>query len=126
VSFVVQGRNLEFCWIDGRGPDEAARAVFGADKVDWRDRSAKKGIHPTQRTVANGVGYLRKTVAFGLATGRMWSPTSCWRACGAVSGVLLRRLIIRDTAATFVKRLGSKRHRRAKVALLSAATSRRS
>ena len=112
VSFVVRkGEILGFAGLMGAGRTEVARAVFGADTVDSGEilvHNRKVSIRTPGDAVAHGIGYLSEDRKhFGLATGmdvesnivlanlRRFLALDC----------LLSKRAIRDTAASFVKRL---------------------
>jgi ribose transport system ATP-binding protein len=127
VNFVVRkGEILGFAGLMGAGRTEVARAVFGADKVDSGEilvRGEKVSIHSPADAVKRGIGYLSEDRKhFGLATGMDVESNivlATMRRFLAL-GFFLRRPIIRDTAASFVKRLGIKTPSISqKVALLS-------
>jgi ribose transport system ATP-binding protein len=127
VNFVVRkGEILSFAGLMGAGRTEVARAVFGADKVDSgeiRIRNEKVSIRTPSDAVANGVGYLSEDRKhFGLATGMDVESNIVLASMRRFLslGFFLKRPIIRDTAASYVKRLGIKTPSVAqKVALLS-------
>jgi len=127
VNFVVRkGEILSFAGLMGAGRTEVARAVFGADKVDSgeiRIRNEKVSIRTPSDAVANGVGYLSEDRKhFGLATGMDVESNIVLASMRRFLslGFFLKRPIIRETAASFVKRLGIKTPSVAqKVALLS-------
>jgi ribose transport system ATP-binding protein len=100
--------------------------VFGADKVDSgeiRIHNEKVSIRTPSDAVAKGVGYLSEDRKhFGLATGMDVESNIVLASMRRFLslGFFLRRPVIRDTAASFVKRLGIKTPSIAqKVALLS-------
>jgi len=127
VNFVVRkGEILSFAGLMGAGRTEVARAVFGADKLDSgeiRIRNEKVSIRTPSDAVANGVGYLSEDRKhFGLATGMDVESNIVLASMRRFLslGFFLKRPIIRDTAASFVRRLGIKTPSIAqKVALLS-------
>jgi ribose transport system ATP-binding protein len=110
----------------GAGRTEVARAVFGADKVDSgeiRIHKEKVSIRTPADAVAKGIGYLSEDRKhFGLATGMDVESNIVLASMRRFLslGFFLKRPVIRDTAASFVKRLGIKTPSVAqKVALLS-------
>src|SRR5262245_28332534 len=127
VNFVVRkGEILSFAGVMGAGRTEAARAVFGADKVDSgeiRVRNEKVSIRTPSDAVAKGIGYLSEDRKhFGLAVSMDVESNIVLASMRRFLslGFFLRRPIIRDTATGFVKRLGIKTPSIAqKVALLS-------
>src|SRR6185436_1747178 len=127
VNFVVRkGEILGFAGLMGAGRTEVARAVFGADKVDSGEilvRGQKVAIHSPADAVKRGIGYLSEDRKhFGLATGMDVESNIVLATMRRFLslGFFLRRPVIRDTAANFVKRLGIKTPSISqKVALLS-------
>jgi ribose transport system ATP-binding protein len=127
VSFVVRkGEILSFAGLMGAGRTEVARAVFGADKVESgeiRIRNEKVTIRTPADAVANGIGYLSEDRKhFGLAVGMDVESNIVLASMRRFLslGFFLKHPVIRDTAETFVRRLGIKTPTIAqKVALLS-------
>ena len=127
VNFVVRkGEILGFAGLMGAGRTEVARAVFGADKVDSGEilDPRRKGSDPHP----GRCGRARHRLPFG---GPQALRAGHRHGCGVqhragehaallVAGVHSQAPRIRDTAASFVKRLGIKTPSIAqKVALLS-------
>ena len=127
VNFVVRkGEILGFAGLMGAGRTEVARAVFGADKVDSGEilvHGAKVSIRSPSDAVKCGIGYLSEDRKhFGLATGMDVESNIVLATMRRFLslGFILKRPVIRDTAAKFVTQLGIKTPSIAqKVALLS-------